>query len=314
MKRTHGFLSLVLSAYCGLIGCQAGGEDASESSQGGESISVAIVAATVAGLPTCNANLAGTVAYVTSTSTLYTCSSNQWRAIACTTSNAGDVAYVVSSQTLLTCSAKKWSPITVPKGPTGPSGSDALIAQRAEPAGAHCANGGVRIDSGLDKNGNHVLDSKEIQQTSYVCNGAAGAAGTGAGSGGTSGGTGGTSGGSGGMGGGSDDSPCLTAGKDLVLIGDSYVNYIESIEPKLSQLARAAGALSASDRFDDHAVAGTSLASNTPLIGPQWTEAKSANAGIKFVVMDGGGMDLLLWNSQCLADGVGNANDPGAKR
>ena len=286
-------------AYCGLIGCQAGDENASQSAQAGESIAVTIVAATVANLPACTASLAGTVAYVTSTSTLYACSSNTWRSIACTTSNAGDVAYASTPQTLLACVAKKWTPIAAPQS--------SLVAQHAEPAGSHCANGGVRIDTGLDANGNHVLDASEIQQTSYVCNGRSGSAGTGAGSGGTTGGSGGTGGTSGGP-------PCLTAGKDLVLIGDSYVNYINNLEPKLTQHARAVGGLSASDHFADYAVAGAALASGTPLIGSQWTTAKNANAGIKFAVMDGGGSDIWISNAQCLQDGVGSANDPSCQK
>jgi hypothetical protein len=206
--------------------------------------------------------------------------------------------------------AKKWTPITAPRGPAG---ADALIAQEDEPAGEHCANGGVRIDTGLDKNGNHELDAKEIEQTSYVCNGTSGSAGTGGGMGGAGGDSGGTDGGSAGTGGESDDSPCLTAGRDLVLIGDSYVNYIESIGPRLSELARAAGALSAGDYFDDHAVPGTSMAANVPLIPPQWAEARAANPGIKFVVMDGGGMDVLLWHPECLADGSGIENNAGCQ-
>jgi hypothetical protein len=41
----------------------------------------------------------------------------------------------------------------------------------AEPAGANCAAGGVRIDAGLDANRNNVLDAGEISQTAYACNG-----------------------------------------------------------------------------------------------------------------------------------------------
>ena len=49
-----------------------------------------------------------------------------------------------------------------------------------EPAGANCASGGVRIQSGLDRNANDILDDSEVRLTSYTCNGAAGAsAGTG---------------------------------------------------------------------------------------------------------------------------------------
>ncbi|MEW5854330.1 MAG: Ig-like domain-containing protein [Myxococcota bacterium] len=50
-----------------------------------------------------------------------------------------------------------------------------------EPAGANCANGGVRIDAGLDDGsgqatpGDGVLQAGEIDQTRYVCNGGDGA-------------------------------------------------------------------------------------------------------------------------------------------
>ena len=44
-----------------------------------------------------------------------------------------------------------------------------LIAQTAEPAGANCPTGGTRITSGLDSNGNNVLDSSEVVATQFVC-------------------------------------------------------------------------------------------------------------------------------------------------
>ena len=97
--------------------------------------------------------------------------------------------------------------------------------------------------------------------------------------------------------------PCLKKGGDLVLLGDSYVNYIESLEPRLTKHAQDDGVLKAPDRFDDHAVAGTSLAASAPLIPPQWfDDAKSLKP--TFIVMDGGGNDVLLWHSECLNDGA----------
>lgn len=50
-------------------------------------------------------------------------------------------------------------------------GKSSLIQQIPEPAGEHCKSGGFRIISGVDQNKNNVLDSNEIQQTEYVCNG-----------------------------------------------------------------------------------------------------------------------------------------------
>jgi len=40
-----------------------------------------------------------------------------------------------------------------------------------EPAGANCAAGGQRVDSGLDDDDSGTLEAGEIDQTSYVCNG-----------------------------------------------------------------------------------------------------------------------------------------------
>jgi OmcA/MtrC family decaheme c-type cytochrome len=56
----------------------------------------------------------------------------------------------------------------------GSGGKNALVKTSAEPAGTNCAAGGVKMESGLDANGNGVLDPSEViaAQTTYVCNGA----------------------------------------------------------------------------------------------------------------------------------------------
>jgi len=53
------------------------------------------------------------------------------------------------------------------------SGNASLINTTTEPAGANCANGGIKIEVGLDVNSNGVLDSGEINSslTKYICNG-----------------------------------------------------------------------------------------------------------------------------------------------
>lgn len=56
-------------------------------------------------------------------------------------------------------------------GSAGNDGDQALVAVSTEPAGAHCADGGQRIDVGIDDNGNGTLDAGEIDSTQYVCNG-----------------------------------------------------------------------------------------------------------------------------------------------
>ncbi|OYU82749.1 MAG: hypothetical protein CFE24_14330 [Flavobacterium sp. BFFFF2] len=53
------------------------------------------------------------------------------------------------------------------------SGNASLINTTTEPAGGNCANGGTKIEVGLDANNNGVLENTEVNgaQTKYVCNG-----------------------------------------------------------------------------------------------------------------------------------------------
>lgn len=53
----------------------------------------------------------------------------------------------------------------------GVDGNTSLTSVTSEPAGDNCSNGGVKIDSGIDTNGDGTLDSTEITTTAYVCNG-----------------------------------------------------------------------------------------------------------------------------------------------
>ena len=66
--------------------------------------------------------------------------------------------------------------LTGETGTTGQNGLNALIKTTSEAAGANCANGGTKIETGLDANGNGVLDGGEviISLTRFVCNGSNG--------------------------------------------------------------------------------------------------------------------------------------------
>ncbi len=57
-------------------------------------------------------------------------------------------------------------------GVNGNNGLNALINTTTEPAGVNCANGGTKIETGLDANGNGILDQSEVNTnlTNYVCN------------------------------------------------------------------------------------------------------------------------------------------------
>ena len=53
----------------------------------------------------------------------------------------------------------------------GLTGANSLVGVVNEPAGTNCDNGGFKVNSGTDANGNGILEPIEIQNTSYVCNG-----------------------------------------------------------------------------------------------------------------------------------------------
>jgi len=56
-------------------------------------------------------------------------------------------------------------------GGSSASGANSLVDIIDESAGANCTNGGKQISTGLDSNNNGTLDSSEVTNTSYVCNG-----------------------------------------------------------------------------------------------------------------------------------------------
>jgi hypothetical protein len=68
-----------------------------------------------------------------------------------------------------------------PQGVAGTNGLNALIKTTIEPSGSNCANGGTKIETGLDANGNGFLEAGEVNvsQTKYVCNGSNSALGSG---------------------------------------------------------------------------------------------------------------------------------------
>lgn len=56
-------------------------------------------------------------------------------------------------------------------GKAGKEGKAALTFLSDEEPGENCVNGGTKIDTGLDLNGNEELEEEEILETEYLCNG-----------------------------------------------------------------------------------------------------------------------------------------------
>jgi len=58
-------------------------------------------------------------------------------------------------------------------GVDGTDGLNTLVSTSTETGGSNCANGGIKLEFGLDQNENGILDTNEINPnlTSFVCNG-----------------------------------------------------------------------------------------------------------------------------------------------
>lgn len=53
----------------------------------------------------------------------------------------------------------------------GPEGLMSLFKITQEPIGTNCSAGGFKIETGIDKNRNQLLDADEIQNSAFICNG-----------------------------------------------------------------------------------------------------------------------------------------------
>jgi hypothetical protein len=105
------------------------------------------------------------------------------------------------------------------------------------------------------------------------------------------------------------DSRCLPPSR-VVALGDSYVDMPVELVGRLERRAIAAGLLAVGEHYRDYSQAGATL--DTPIgaggIPMQWQMAESEGGEIAFVVMDGGGNDVLSGPPACLEDSA--AEDP----
>ncbi len=154
MKRQIVVSLVALSVSVAMIGTGCSSEDGRPGTEPSSApppvngvFDVTIQSATVAGLPTCAAALAGTTGIVVPASpalpTLYACLANNWVAVPCVTTLAGDVAYASTTKTLWACSGGHWTPIALPAGtpgdagppgPQGPAGTQGPVGTQG-PAG-----------------------------------------------------------------------------------------------------------------------------------------------------------------------------------
>ena len=99
------------------------------------------------------------------------------------------------------------------------------------------------------------------------------------------------------------DSRCLPPSR-VVALGDSYVDIPVNLVGRLERRAVAAGMLAVGEHYRDYSHAGATL--DTPIgaggIPIQWQTAQSDCGEIAWVIMDGGGNDVLSGPAACLED------------
>lgn len=61
--------------------------------------------------------------------------------------------------------------LTIASCDDGIDGFTSLVNIENELSGENCSNGGYRLETGIDSNKNGILESTEIQQTEFICNG-----------------------------------------------------------------------------------------------------------------------------------------------
>jgi len=171
-------------------------------------------------------------------------------------------------------------------GPAGTSGGD---AGRGGTSGVAGSSGGDAGRGGTGGSGPGTGGS-----------GAGGRGGATGGRGGGSGLTGGggstgvagtTGGGGSGSGGAGACQKGQTKGSDVVIMGESfYAIAPQYIQNRLQEKARAAGSLGATDKYRNVAVSGQNM---NYIATTEWTAATQGGATVKWVIMDGGGIDCL---------------------
>ena len=90
----------------------------------------------------------------------------------CTAEMSGSLAYIKADKSFWVCSELAWTQAEVGQNATK------MVAVADETAGSNCTNGGKSIETGFDENKDSKLDTAEIETTDYVCNGDKGDTGT----------------------------------------------------------------------------------------------------------------------------------------
>jgi hypothetical protein len=168
-------------------------------------------------------------------------------------------------------------------GPTGTAGT-------SPSAGAPTGNGGSAATAGM---GGMVMGSAGTNPKGGTESG-----GTSSTTGGTAGGAGAPTAGSstGGTGSGTCQKGQVKA-SEVVIMGESFYAIAPQYNQKrIEEDARKAGSLGANESYRNVAVSGQNM---NYIATTEWTAATQGGASVKFVIMDGGGIDCLQGGTSC---------------
>lgn len=175
----------------------------------------------------------------------------------------------------------------VPTGGTvATTGGVAPVTGGAAPTGG-VSTGGTSSPGGAGPSGGTIGAGGSGGTSGGAPNGGKG--GTAAGAGGTSAGA--PSGGTPSAGSGGGSGTCqkgTTKGKEVLFIGESFIQ-ASSIPEETTKLAQAAGSLASGDSYVDKSVSGTWIGNGASNSIPN--QYKSNSSGVRFVLMNGGGND-----------------------
>jgi hypothetical protein len=184
-------------------------------------------------------------------------------------------------------------------GTTGSGGTSSTGGAGPGGSGGDGAGGGDAGRGGMSGSGGGAGTGGGSAGRGGTGGGGAGTGGSSAGGGGRGGSTGGRGGSTGGGGSGTGGSGTCqkgqTKGSDVVIMGESfYAIAPQYIQNRLQDNARQAGSLGASDKYRNVAVSGQNM---NYIATTEWTAATQGGATVKWVIMDGGGIDCLTGSS-----------------
>ena len=166
MKRPIALLFCLLMITMPMAGC-LGGDDSSDAPDEELADWNVHFAATAADLPTCDEDTNGRLYYVEADGQFQVCKTSGWEIIAIKGEDGTDGEHGAAG-------ANGQDGVNGNDGLDGNQGDDGfstLIEITEESSGLNCVNGGVRVEAGLDSNRDNLLDSDEIDNIEYICDG-----------------------------------------------------------------------------------------------------------------------------------------------